>query len=93
MSQIVPITLSLHKKPCLHVMAEIDIQDTASGTAGINLFGFQFPTWLLVIITLFVVVVVFYSMRKPAAPPPGFPMTAGPVMQAAGRALKKLLRG
>jgi hypothetical protein len=76
-------------------MAQIDLKDTQSGTAGINLFGFQVPTWLLVVAVIFVTVIVFYMMRKPAAPAPMAAITApvAPVMQAAGRALKKLLRG
>ncbi len=76
-------------------MAQIDLQDTQSGTAGINLFGFQVPTWLLVIVVVGVTGAVFYAMRKPAAPAPVAAVMApvAPVMQAAGRALKKLLRG
>ena len=76
-------------------MAQIDIQDTSSGTAGINLFGFQVPTWLLVVAVVFVTVLVMYTMRKPAAAAPVAAIAApvAPVMQAAGRALKKLLRG
>lgn len=33
-------------------MAQIDLKDTQSGTAGINLFGFQVPTWLLILFTV-----------------------------------------
>lgn len=77
-------------------MAQIDIQDTQSGTAGINLFGFQVPTWLLVVVVLGITGAVFYMVRKPAAAAPS-PVSAivapvAPVMQAAGRVLKKLLR-
>ena len=81
-----------HKKPNLYVMASIDIQDTQSGTAGINLFGFQVPTWLLVILVLGITGAVFYMTRKPAVAPVAAIPIAQPVMQAAGRALKKLLR-
>lgn len=74
-------------------MAQIDIQDTQSGTAGINLFGFQVPTWLLLILVVGIAGAVFYMMRKPAATPvDAIVAPVAPVMQAAGRVLKKLLR-
>ena len=59
MSQKLPIILSLHKKPQLLVMAQINIEDTPSGTAGINLFGFQVPTWLILIVIVGIIGVVF----------------------------------
>ena len=72
-------------------MAEIDIKDTSAGTAGVNLFGWQVPTWLLVVIVLVLVGGVYYMTRKPAvaAVPIAAPIVQ-PVMQAAGRLLKKL---
>ena len=71
-------------------MAEIDIKDTQAGTAGINLFGWQIPTWLLVVAVIALVGGVYYATRKPAVAAPLALPIAQPVMQAAGRLLKKL---
>ena len=71
-------------------MAEIDIKDTSAGTAGVNLFGWQVPTWALVLAVLAMVGAIYYATRKPAVAAPIALPLAQPIMQAAGRLLKKL---